>query len=591
MDFQRGETEAERRPTPSSSQGGVPSRSPSSAALERETARKAHLLYRLLASMTALAILGATSALFEPSNRPGLTLTFYGAVLAVFGSVALIVRSGRVILAAWCCSIFFSVLIAFATLYFGGMQGQIASNFAAATLLIGTLVGARAALGVALASSLWCGFVVYLEVNDKLPPQLGHYSPFNAWTAMTIIVCLTAILLQVSLQSLSRAHAEAQKSAQERDEALQRSIQGQKMELVGNLTSGIAHDLNNLLTIIVGATSVLKRRADPDDRETEGLLEDLEGASSRAALIASQLLSFGRPPTTEVGPVNLSALVRSMGRMLPRLLGSMIVVRVTGEKELWTEASRAGLEQVLLNLAVNARDAMPTGGTLTFALDATDSEVILRASDTGSGMSPDVRRRIFEPFFTTKTTGTGLGLATVRQLMEHFGGSIDVESEPGRGTTFILKFPRTDAGAAHDRLLGIATPDGAISRPRPTRVLLVEDDPLVRRSLIRGLEQERYDVIAVADGEEAFALIQTAKDLDVVVTDINMPRLDGEQLSDRIQSVAPSLPVLLISGNRSPSPSTLRGPRAFLPKPATPQAVREAIEALLAEGPRSTDTA
>lgn len=591
MDFHRGATEPERRPTPSSAQGGVASRSPSSSALELETARKARLLFRLLASMTGLAILGALLSLFEPTNNPALTLVFYTVVLAVFGGVALIVRSGRVILAAWCCSIFFSLLIAFVTLFFGGMQGQNAANFAVATLLVGTLVGVRAALGVALASSLWCGFVAYLELNDKLPRQLGQYSPTNAWLAVTIIVCLTAILLQVSLQSLRRAHADAQKSALERDEALRRSIQGQKMELVGNLTSGIAHDLNNLLTIIVGATSVLKRSADPDDRETEGLLDDLEGASSRAALIASQLLSFGRPPTTEIAPVNLSALVRSMGKMLPRLLGSMIIVRVTGARDLWIEASRAGLEQVLLNLAVNARDAMPTGGTLTFALEANETTVILRASDTGAGIEPEVSRRIFEPFFTTKSAGTGLGLATVRQLMEHFGGSIDVESKPGRGTIFTLTFPRTNAASAHDRLLGVATPDGAISRPRATRVLLVEDDPLVRRSLIRGLEQERYDVVAVADGEEAFALIQTAKDLDVVVSDINMPRLDGELLSHQIHRIAPSLPVLLISGNRSPSPSTLRGPRAFLPKPATPQALRDAIEGLLAAGPASTGDA
>lgn len=563
-------------------------RSPSPS-LDIETARKARLLFRLLASMALLSLLGSGASLLDQRNQPWITLVFYTLVLTALGAVALIVRTGRVLLAAWICSLFFWALIAFVTLFFGGMQGQNAANFAVGTLLIGTLVGVRAALGMALASSMWCGMVAYLEVNHMLPPQLGPYTPTNAWGSVTVIVTLTAILLQVSLESLRHAHAEAQKSALERDEALRRSIQGQKMELVGNLTSGIAHDLNNLLTIIIGATSILKRHTDREDPETSGLLEDLDGATSRAALITGQLLSFGRPPPSETAPVELGVLLESMGKMLPRLLGSSIVVSVSGERNLWVQASRAGLEQVLLNLAVNARDAMPNGGALRFSLEASGTEVLLKTEDTGMGMDPEVSRRIFEPFFTTKATGTGLGLATVRQLMEHFGGSIRVESAPGKGTTFILAFPRTEPGRMASAGLIIGDGESIESRPRALRVLLVEDDVLVRRSLIRALGQEGYDVIAVADGEEALALIRTAEQLDVVVSDINMPRLDGELLADEIRSIAPRLPVVLISGNRSPAHATLRGLRAFLPKPTTPQAVRDAIEALISRRSRPED--
>lgn len=568
---------------PADSEPPPTARTPSSPSIDLETARKARLLFRLLAAMSALAVVGAAASLLDERNDVWITVTFYALILVAFGIVALIVRSGRVLLAAWICSLYFWCLIAFVTLYFGGMQGQNAANFAVATLLIGTLVGVRSALGMALASSVWCAIVAYLELHESLPPQLGPYTPTNAWGAVTIIVSLTAILLQVSLDSLRRAHAEAQKSALERDEALRRSIQGQKMELVGNLTSGIAHDLNNLLTIIVGATSVLKRHTQPGDPETAGLLEDLDGATSRAALITGQLLSFGRPPPTETAPVDLSSLLESMGKMLPRLLGALIEVRVSGEKDLWVQASRAGLEQVLLNLAVNSRDAMPSGGTLTLRLEAKEKEAILRASDTGVGMDPETRRRIFEPFFTTKSAGTGLGLATVRQLMEHFGGSIRVESEPERGTTFVLSFPRTTPSRQDRANLLLGASDSTDSRPRALRVLLVEDDLLVRRSLIRALGQEGYDVVAVADGEEALGLIQTAEHLDVVVTDINMPRLDGEHLADKLRTISPSLPVVLISGNRTPAADTLRGARIFLPKPTTPQAVREAIEALVSK--------
>ncbi len=284
-------------------------------------------------------------------------------------------------------------------------------------------------------------------------PQLGPYTPTNAWAAVTVTVTLTSILLQTSLDSLRSAHLQAQKSADERDEALRRSVQGQKMELVGNLASGIAHDLNNLLTVIVNAAELLGEQVAADDAETRSVLQDLEESTSRAALMTTQLLTFGRTQASKLEPVDVSATLTSMAKMLPRLLGSSVSVTVSVEADAWVSATRTGFEQILLNLAVNARDAMVGGGRLSLELHQEGGQVLFSATDTGSGMPPEVQSRIFEPFYTTKASGTGLGLSTIRQLVEHFDGTIEVHSQPGKGTTFRLSFPALDTPPSPARLI------------------------------------------------------------------------------------------------------------------------------------------
>lgn len=543
-----------------------------------EVTRQARLLFRLLWSMFVLVFVAAGSSLFDRRNDPLVTVAFYGVVVGWLCVVAAVARTGRIVLAAWVFSLFFWGLIACVTLVFGGMQGQNASTFAVCVLLIGSIVGGRAAIFMALGSSAWCAVVAYLEIRGLLPEQAGPYTPINAWAAVTVTVTLTSVLLHSSLESLRRAHQLAQRSADERDEALRRSVQGQKMELVGNLASGIAHDLNNLLTVIVNAAEVLGEQVPADDEETRSVLDDLEESTSRAALMTAQLLTFGRTQASKLEPVNLSTTLAVMSKMLPRLLGSTITVSVEADRDVWILATRTGFEQILLNLAVNARDAMPKGGTLRFVLREQDGRVLLSASDAGTGMPPEVEARIFEPFYTTKAAGTGLGLSTVRQLVDHFGGTIEVESEVGRGTTFSLGFAALASHlrprASESRIHALAAP----SSRRRGRILLAEDEALIRRALVRSLTLAGYDVTAVADGDEALSVLQSTDDLVCVVTDLSMPRVDGEVLTRSVRQRFPDLPMILLSGNREPPKDLDLGARGrFLSKPVAHSQLVEAI--------------
>ncbi|HWP07582.1 MAG TPA: ATP-binding protein [Polyangiaceae bacterium] len=551
---------------------------------DAEKTRQAELLYRLLRAMVLLALLAAGASVFDPRNQLRVTVEFYAVVLAWLAGVLAIVRAGRVVLAAWIFSSLFWGIIAFVTLVFGGMQGQNASVFAVCTLLIGSIVGGRAALAMAFVSSAWCALVVYLELRGLLPTQLGPYAPANAWAAVTVTLLLTSVLLHASLASLRRVHAEAQHAAAERDEALRRSIQGQKMELVGNLTSGVAHDLNNLLTVIVGTSDILRMRVVDRDPATVSLLDDLEGAASRASLMTRQLLTFGRLESSEHDRLDFGAILKEMSRMLPRLLGHGVSVEVEAGRDCEVMASRAGLEQILLNLAINARDAMPEGGKLRFALSATEDEVVLSAADTGIGMSEEVQARIFEPFFTTKATGTGLGLATVKQLADHYGGTIELESTVGKGTRFTVRFPRAprkELPASDPMATDLA------SRPRAThsrgRILLAEDDALVRKALRRALEAGGYDVFAVEDGAQAVSALETEAAFDCIVSDVAMPNLDGEALAHHVTGTQPDLPMVLLSGNRQPSSALSPSlPRTFLMKPIGGDELRDAVARVIA---------
>lgn len=531
--------------------------------------------------MALLALTGAATSLLEPENNIPITSAFYGTVFAWLLVVGWMVRVGKLVAAGWSLGLFFWGLIAVVTVLFGGLQGQNASVFAVTVLLLGGIVGGRTALSMAVVSSLWCGLIAYLELQGLLPTPLGPYSPVNAWGAMTVTVMLTSVLLYESLGSLSRMHARAQAAALERDQALQRSIQGQKMELVGNLASGIAHDFNNLLTVIRSTSQLLRDTTDPQDKDE--LADELDEATGRAVLMTRQLLSFGRSRVGKVETVDLSQIADAMGRMLPRLLDSNIHVSVHAPHPAWVTASRAGMEQIFLNLAVNARDAMPGGGDFRVSLELCEGEVKLIAEDTGVGISPEVQRHIFEPFFTTKSTGTGLGLATVKHQVEQFSGTIEVVSWLKKGTRFVVTFP-----LSHERssVLPGRTAGELQSASRAQvergRVILVEDDPLVRRTTARVLTAAGYEVIALSDGLEALGMLDGAQKVSCVVSDISMPRLDGVELADRLARLRPHLPVLLMSGNQDPGlEESSSKTRRYLPKPVKPEELLQTLEELI----------
>ncbi|HEX2730997.1 MAG TPA: ATP-binding protein [Polyangiaceae bacterium] len=549
---------------------------------DEEDTRRARLLSRMLSTMIALAFLGLGSSLLEPRNDAKVTLLFYGVVLLCLLGVGVSLRRGQVLAAGWVLSIFFWLLIALVTLLFGGMQGQNAASFTVCVLLLGSVVSGRAAVIMALVTSVWCGLVAALELRGLLPQPLGPYTPINAWVAVTMTVLLTAVLLRSSLESLERMHARAEQSARERDEALRRSIHGQKMELVGNLTSGIAHDFNNLLTVICNVSELLRTEGDAQRPSVANLLDDLDEATSRATLMTGQLLSLGRAPVTGTENVDLSLAVKSLARTLPRLLGSNVRLEVDAAEPAMVSASPAGLQQIVLNLAVNARDALPEGGRIAISVHVHQNRASLVTEDDGIGMDEATQARIFEAFFTTKVNGTGLGLATVRELVKRYGGEIEVTSALGKGSRFEVRFPTATPSAEpdHETRPSDRPPAPALQR----RLLLVEDDQLVRRSLMRWLSTDGFEVIAVADGEEALSVLRAASDIACVVSDIAMAGLDGERLAAIIAEQRPDLPVVLVSGNRTPSSSFSASPvRAFVAKPLSQASLARALARVLAE--------
>ncbi len=531
---------------------------------DAEAQRKAKLLLPILRAMAAIAVLAFVGSMFDSRNNFVVSLCFYGAAMLVVLGLVVVVRRGHVVVAAWTLSLFFWALIAGAMFFFGGMQGHNAAIFTVSIMIVGTLVGSRSALILALASLAWCAFIVLLELNQLLPVAMISYSPINSWIALSATVVLTTVLLHGTLASLRESHQRAEASALERDVALRRSISAQKMELVGNLSSGIAHDFNNLLAVIGSAGAHLRDCLPHGDPEVMEVLDDLEAATQRATLITRQLLSLGQGQDSAATAIDLGLLVRSLGSMLPRLLGSKVAVVIDASEAVVVSASRVGLEQVLLNLAVNARDAMPNGGTLSLRVRGDGDQGVLTVGDTGVGMDAATKEHAFDAFFTTKPTGTGLGLATVRAVVSRHHGTLSVESTVGKGTTFEVRLART--GDVTDDKLAATEPLSSVKR---TRALVVEDDLLVRRTTTRVLEHAGYDVIAVNNGLEALGLLERVGDFQIIVSDIVMPLLDGDELARRLTTLYPELAVVLYSGNRAPSDDVLASPkRAFVRKPA-----------------------
>jgi signal transduction histidine kinase len=551
---------------------------------DEEDTRRSRQLFRMLAAMVGLAFVGLGSSLLEPRNDAKVTLLFYGIVLVWLFGVGIFLKRGRLLAAGWVLGVFFWLLIAVVTILFGGMQGQNAACFTVCILLLGSVVGGRAAFIMAVVTSAWCGLVCVLELRGLLPKPLGPYSPINAWAAVTITVLLTAVLLRSSLESLQRMNARAEQSARERDEALRRSIHGQKMQLVGNLTSGIAHDFNNLLTVMCNVSELLRIEGEARRPAVASLLDDLDEATSRATLMTGQLLSLGRAPVAGAETIDLSLVVKGLARMLPRLLGSSVRLEVDAPEPAVVEASAAGLQQIVLNLAVNAKDALPDGGSIAISVRIDGDQVSLVTEDTGVGMDEATQARIFEPFFTTKSSGTGLGLATVRELVSRYQGVIEVTSAPGKGSRFEVRFPCRAPALEPRRAAAPSDRPPAPSRQR--RLLLVEDDQLVRRSLTRWLISDGFEVIAVADGHEALSVLKAACDIACVVSDVAMPGLDGERLAEMLAEQQPDLPVVLVSGNRVPSAAFSASPlRVFVPKPLSQVTLARALARMLAARP------
>jgi PAS domain S-box-containing protein len=346
-------------------------------------------------------------------------------------------------------------------------------------------------------------------------------------------------------------------------EAREALFQSQKMEAVGQLTGGVAHDFNNLLTVIIGGLDTIARSKPSDATRIKRGLDMARHAADRAANLTARLLAFSRKQALEPIPTDLNALVQNMSEILHRTLGEQVELEAVLGSRLWSvEVDQNQLESALLNLAVNARDAMPNGGKLTIEthnthLDesyaATDAEVVpgqyvvVSVSDTGSGIPTDYLTRVFEPFFTTKELGrgTGLGLSMVYGFVKQSGGHVTLYSEEGEGTTVKLYFPRYfgEGGAPEGK-----TPSELPSASEDEVVLVVEDNPDVRAYSVGILRELGYGVLEAGDADEALAILNSGARMDLLFTDVVLPGRSGRDLASEAVELRPGLRVLFTTG-------------------------------------------
>jgi signal transduction histidine kinase/CheY-like chemotaxis protein len=404
----------------------------------------------------------------------------------------------------------------------------------------------------------------------------------------------------------SRLLLESRRAYDELAETQGQLEQAQKMDAIGRLAGGVAHDFNNLLTVILGRTDILLHPLKPEDPMRRGI-ELIQRTAGRAADLTRQLLAFSRKQVLEPVVLDLSAVTTDMKDLLGRLIGEDIALLTTPTPGLGrVKADRGQVEQVIMNLAVNARDAMPQGGRLileTANVDLDDEyvrrhvgsrpgpHVMLAVADTGTGIPREIQAQIFEPFFTTKEQGkgTGLGLATVYGIVKQSGGYIEVDSEPGQGTTFRIYLPRLDVAAVTvDRNARPAAVAGGTET-----ILLVEDEEGVRELARDILRASGYTVLEARNGAEALLLCERHQGpLDMLLTDVVMPRMSGRELAERLAPLRPDLSVLYMSGYTDDAVirhGVLGAGTAFLQKPFTPaalvQRVRETLDLAVTSHP------
>jgi two-component system cell cycle sensor histidine kinase/response regulator CckA len=380
-------------------------------------------------------------------------------------------------------------------------------------------------------------------------------------------------------------------------------LQSQKLESIGRLAGGVAHDFNNLLTVITGYSEMILGKL-PAQHFLRHRMEEISGASNRATVLTRQLLAFSGRQISRSKTISLNQAVRDMEKMLVRLIGADIQVVLALDPEAGSVLADPGqIEQVLMNLAVNSRDAMPSGGRLLIQTSMLDADeqfarthlsvtpgryVVLEVSDTGIGMSSGEQARIFEPFFTTKEPGkgTGLGLSTVYGIVTQSGGSIWVTSEPGIGASFRLLFPAV-ARAIEDvgQIAGDRQPSGKET------ILMAEDEPSVRAYIREVLNRQGYTVLQASNGLEALDIAQRhAGPIDLLITDSIMPKMCGVDLAKQFVLLRPGTPVLCISAHDCnwPEVSTTTG---YIQKPFTIPALLNGIRALLTTEPSSKTSA
>ncbi len=438
------------------------------------------------------------------------------------------------------------------------------------------------------------------SVTEVFEPHLGKHIEIKAlprFDAENRVIGLVHVVRDVT----------ARKNAEEKQRHLQEQLQqSQKMESIGRLAGGVAHDFNNILSAILGYTE-LARDALPEDHPVREDLKIIAEAGNKAARLTRQLLAFSRKQVLEIKPVNLNRIVEEMGKMLRRMIGediSLTLHTASPVRNVLADASQ--IEQILMNLAINARDAMPQGGHLVIETsDVILSEeyarnhdgimpgphVMLAVTDTGEGMSKEVQEKIFEPFYTTKEVGkgTGLGLATVYGIVKQHGGTIRVHSKPGKGTTFKIYLPTdsTEIPAAEEEQYP------PLQGGKET-ILVVEDEPAILKLIVTTLDQLGYQVLSAASGVEALDISRSHDGtIDLLLSDVVMPGINGVLLSETLRTERPTIRVIFMSGYTDSyiaQHGLLDLGAAFLQKPVTPHNIAAKLREVLDKQEESPQT-
>lgn len=377
---------------------------------------------------------------------------------------------------------------------------------------------------------------------DDIPLETRHGRLIDVEFVSNIYTSGDHCVIQCNIRDIT-----AQKESERAMAALQAQLhQAQKMEAIGRLAGGVAHDFNNLLTIMLASCEMLLE-GPGQTGEARHDIEQIQQAAQRAAELTRQLLAFSRKQIIEPKVLDVAAILAGLRPMLARLIREDVHVDISYPPDLGRiRADRGQLEQVIVNLAVNAQDAMPQGGTLTVDAVNVGADVVIRVTDTGTGMTQEVRDRLFEPFFTTKPAGrgTGLGLATVHGIVTQNGGHVAVTTEVGQGSTFEVHLPRAPEAALPDA----PAPPSATSLTGTELLLVVEDAEALRTLTTRLLRRLGYGVLAASNAEEALALFEQHPTIALVLTDVVMPGLSGPALVTQLAQRKPALKVIYMSG-------------------------------------------
>lgn len=406
--------------------------------------------------------------------------------------------------------------------------------------------------------------------TESLPRRLARYAGI---AFIVIMASLMVAVLGASQANLARAHKRLREEMEQRETAEAALRQAQKMEAMGQLTGGVAHDFNNLLMVASSGLDLMERTDDPKRRAR--LKDGIRQAIDRGANLTQQLLAFSRKTPLKAQSTDLQARLAGMADVLERSLREDITVRVTAAQDLWpVELDASQFEVAILNMAINARDAMPDGGEIIISLenvpagkDGAGDRVRVTVADTGEGMDEALASRVFEPFFTTKPVGkgTGLGLSQVYGFVRASGGEVDFTSQPGVGTKICMSLPRAAAALIGDDVAPVPSVDAA---SRALRVLLVEDDDRVADLVGEMLGELGHSFARAADAQSAIDMVATSGPWDVVFSDMVMPgSMGGRELARTIRERWPTLPVILTTGYSASAAAASADGVALLVKP------------------------